>query len=92
MAPISIPSLMLAIFFWVGYFTVVAFICHTIYMKLRGTPPASPNLTVTVNGKQISALTAWEAQDQRLQRLILAVAIALALLPLVLPWMLRMRP
>jgi hypothetical protein len=92
MEPISIPSLMLAIFFWVGYFTVVAFICHIIYMKLRGTPPASPNLTVTVNGKPMSALTAWEARDQRLQRLILAIAIALALLPLVLPWMLRMRP
>jgi hypothetical protein len=59
-------------------------------MKLRGEPPKSPNLTVMVNGKSVSAMSEWEARDKRLQRLFLGLAIFLAvLLPLFLPWLLR---
>lgn len=89
MEPITPPSLFLAILFWVIYFTVVALTCHTLYMKLRGEPPKSPNLTVMVDGKSVSAQAEWEARDKRLQRLFLGIAMVLVLLPLLLPWLLR---
>jgi hypothetical protein len=89
MAPAPLPSLFLLILFWVGYFTVVAVICHLLYMKLRGEPPRSPNLTVMIDGRSVPAQAAWEARDKQLQRLFIAIAIALVLLPLFLPWLLR---
>ncbi|MEW6325645.1 MAG: hypothetical protein AB1515_09700 [Nitrospirota bacterium] len=92
MEPITLPSLLLAILFWIAYFAVVVVICHVSYMKLRGEPPKSPNVTIMVDGKQVSALAQWEARDKRLQRLFLGLAIFLAvLLPLFLPWLLRAR-
>jgi len=88
--PNPLPSLFLLILFWVGYFTVVAVICHLLYMKLRGEPPKSPNLTVMVDGKSVSAQSEWEARDKRLQLLFLGIGLVLALLlPLLLPWLLR---
>ncbi len=89
MEPITMPSMLLMIFFWIGYFTIVVLICHFSYMKLRGEAP-KPNLTVIVEGKSVSALAEWEARDKRLQRLFLGLAIFLAvLLPLFLPWIVR---
>ena len=67
MESVSVSSLLLAVIFWIVYFAVVAFGCHFLYMKLRGEPPRS-NVTMTVNGRQVSALTEWEARDKRLQR------------------------
>jgi preprotein translocase subunit SecG len=89
--PVTLPSLFLAIFIWVGYFSVVVFICHTLYMKLRGEAPKSPNLTVMIDGKSVSALAEWEARDKRLQRAMIALAALLVLLPLFLPWLLQKR-
>jgi len=86
----TIQSFVVAIAIWVGYFAVVVFICHTLYMKLRGTPPASPNLTVIVNGKSVSALSEWEARDKRLQKAMIGLGLFLGLLlPLILPWLVR---
>lgn len=89
MGPPTISSFVIAILVWVGYFGVVVFVCHTLYMKLRGDPP-KPHLTVIVDGKSVPALEAWEARDKRLQRAIIGLGIFLALLlPLILPLVLR---
>jgi hypothetical protein len=89
MEPITPTALILSMIFWIVYFTIVVVICHTLYVKSRGEPPRSPNLTVMINGTSVSALTQWEERDKRLQRIFLAVAIALVLFPLFLPWLLR---
>ena len=92
MEPITPSMLILSIFFWVIYFVIVVLICHTLYTKLRGKPPKSSNLTVMVDGQPVSALRRWEERDRQLQRLFVAIAIALVLLPLFLPWLLRTNP
>ena len=79
----------MGVLLWVVYFGVVAFMCHFLYMKARGTPPASRHLSVIIEGKSVSALNEWEARDRRLQRLYIAIVIALLLFPLLLPWLLR---
>jgi hypothetical protein len=83
----TIRSFVIAIAIWVGYFGVVVFICHTLYMKLRGQAP-KPNLTVIVDGKQVSALAEWEARDKRLQKAMIGLGLFLGLLlPLIVPWL-----
>jgi len=85
----TIQSFVVAIAIWVVYFGLVVFVCHTLYMKLRGRAPA-PNQTVSVDGKQVSALAEWEARDKRLQKAMIGLGIVLGLLlPLLLPWLLR---
>ncbi|MBI3620742.1 MAG: hypothetical protein HY208_00940 [Nitrospirae bacterium] len=85
----TIGSFVIGILLWVGYFTAVVLICHTLYMKLRGEPPKS-HLTVIVDGKSVSALAEWEARDKRLQKAMIGLGIFLGLLlPLFLPWVLR---
>jgi len=84
----TFSSFIIAILIWLGYFGAVVFICHTLYMKLRGQAP-KPNQTVIVDGKSVSALAEWEARDVRLQRAMIALGVLLTLLlPLFLPWLL----
>jgi len=85
----TFTSFLVAILIWVVYFGLVVFLCHTLYMKLRGEAP-KPHLTVIVDGKSVSALGEWEARDKRLQRAMIGLGLFLALmLPLFLPWLLR---
>jgi hypothetical protein len=84
----TLSSFLIAILIWLVYFGLVVFICHTLYMKLRGQAP-KPNQTVIVDGKSVSALEEWEARDKRLQRAMIALGLFLVLLlPLFLPWLL----
>lgn len=79
----------LATFGWILYFLIIFFICNFTYIKLRGKPPKTPNAPVLVNGRTATALTVWQEKDQRLRRLFIAIAIALMLLPLLLPVVLK---
>ncbi|HUJ79253.1 MAG TPA: hypothetical protein VLY45_02930 [Nitrospiria bacterium] len=89
MGPPTLSQFVIAILVWVIYFFVVAFACAKLYFKLRGQPPA-PNQTVIVDGKSVSALARWEARDKRLQRVMIAIGLALGLIvPLILPWLVR---
>jgi hypothetical protein len=88
-APPTLSSFVIAILIWVGYFTIVVLICHTLYMKLRGEAP-KPHQTVIKNGKSVSALAEWEARDKRLQKAMIGLGIFLGLLlPLIFPWVLK---
>lgn len=85
----TFSSFIIAILIWLMYFGLVVFLCHTLYMKLRGEAP-KPHLTVIVDGKSVSALEEWEARDKRLQRAMIGLGLFLTLLlPLFLPWLLR---
>jgi hypothetical protein len=85
----TIGSFVIGILLWLGYFGAVVFICHTLYMKLRGEAP-KPHQTVIKDGKSVSALAEWEARDKRLQKAMIGLGIFLGLLlPLFLPWLLR---
>jgi hypothetical protein len=85
----TLSSFLIAILIWLVYFGLVVFICHTLYIKLRGEAPKS-HLSVIVDGKSVSALGEWEARDKRLQRAMIALGLFLTLLlPLFLPWLLR---
>jgi hypothetical protein len=85
----TFSSFIIAILIWLAYFGLVVFLCHTLYMKLRGEAP-KPHLTVIVDGKSVPALGEWEARDRRLQRAMIGLGLFLTLLlPLFLPWLLR---
>jgi len=88
----TFSSFIIAILIWLVYFGLVVFLCHTLYMKLRGEAP-KPHLTVIVDGKSVSALEEWEARDKRLQRAMIGLGLFLTLLlPLFLPWLLQHSP
>jgi len=90
--PPTLNQFVIAILVWIVYFGVVVFVCHTLYMKLRGQAP-KPNQTVIVEGKPVSALAEWEARDTRLQRAMIGLGLFLGLLlPLILPWLARNFP
>jgi len=80
-----IGPLLLAILFWVVYFSIIFFICRWFYLRLSGLEPKPHALPVVIQGQPMAALEFWERRKKRLQRLFVIVALILMSLPLFLP-------
>jgi hypothetical protein len=80
-----IGPLLLAILFWVVYFSIIFFICRWFYLRLSGPEPKPHAQPVIIQGQPISAREIWERRKKRLQRLFVIVALILMSLPLFLP-------
>jgi NADH:ubiquinone oxidoreductase subunit 5 (subunit L)/multisubunit Na+/H+ antiporter MnhA subunit len=85
---VVIGPLVLAILFWVVYFSVVFFICHWLYRRFSGPEPKPHDPPVIILNKSMPAREIWERRAKRLQRLFIIVAVILMVLPLFLPFVL----
>ena len=74
---------------WTLYFLVIFFICHYVYLRLQGKAPGRSSALVIINGKTITALTAWEERSRKIRRSLIGVGVTLMLLPLILPAILK---
>lgn len=74
MEPGTGKTLLLLVLFWTGYFLVIYVGLTWTYFKLTGAPP-----------KDARARAPWEARAQRIKRVLIAIAVALVVLPLALP-------
>jgi hypothetical protein len=89
MEPSIGKQLGLATIAWTLYFLIVFLLCNFIYRWLRGRPPKDPNAMILLRGRPASALTVWEEKDRRLRRLFIAIGVAVMLLPLLFPLVLK---
>jgi hypothetical protein len=80
-----IGPLLLAILFWVIYFSIIFFICRWLYIRLSGPEPKPHAPPVIIQGKSVPAREIWEQRTKRLQVLFIILAVILMLLPLFLP-------
>jgi len=90
MEPSIIKQLGLATIAWTLYFLIVFLGFNFIYHRMRGKPPKNPNTTVILRGRPTPALTLWLEKDRRLRLLFIALGLFVMLLPLLLPFILKL--
>lgn len=74
----SAKALLLMVLFWIGYFLLIYVSLTFVYFKLTGAPP-----------QDARERAPWDARARRIKRVLVTIAVALVVLPLALPVLIR---
>lgn len=76
--------------FWILYFLIIYSVCTYFYLRLRGKPPKEEGGLILMGGRTVSPIVAWEERDRVLRKRFLGIGVVLMLMPLFLPFLLRL--